>query len=67
MRLRRCILRALKEYENALGSTQVDTYIPALNTIENLVSPLLNMGRVDEFKALYIRTRNGVEIVNGLD
>jgi hypothetical protein len=36
-----------------LGSVQVVTYVPAVNTIQNLASLLAQIDRVDESKELY--------------
>ena len=57
--------RALVGYEKALGSEQVATYIPALNTMQNLALLLSSVGRPRESRDLYTRAQAGVEIVFG--
>ena len=57
--------RALQGYEKALGSVLIITYVPALNTLENLAVLLSQTGRVDEAKELYLRAQHGVGTVFG--
>jgi hypothetical protein len=57
--------RALRGYEHALGSEQVLTYIPALNTMQNLALLLSSVGRPSESRELYTRAQGGIEMVFG--
>lgn len=43
----------------------VITYVPALNTVENLAILFSQTGRMDEAKELYLRAQRGVELVFG--
>jgi hypothetical protein len=57
--------RALRGYEKSLGSEQVLTYIPALNTMQNLALLLSIVGRPGESRGLYTRAQGGIEMVFG--
>ena len=57
--------RALEGYEKALGPEAVKTYIPALNTIENLGDLFKEIDRIKKAKELYLRAIFGVEAVFG--
>ena len=48
-----------------MGSVQVLTYIPALNTMQNLALLLSSVGRADESRELFIRAQHGIEMVLG--
>src|SRR6266480_4524254 len=57
--------RALQGFKKALGSELITTYIPALNTTENLAILYTKMGRGDEARELYERALRGLESVFG--
>ena len=57
--------RALQGYKKALGLGLVKTYIPALNTTQNLTSLYTQLDRVSEAKAAYSCVLHGLEMVFG--
>jgi hypothetical protein len=57
--------RALQGYEKALGTELVKTYIPALNTTENLATLYKHLGRVSEAEKAYSHVLRGLEKVFG--
>ncbi|KFA78901.1 hypothetical protein S40288_11770 [Stachybotrys chartarum IBT 40288] len=57
--------RALQGYEKALRVPMVDTYPPALKTMENLGDLLQLVGRPEEAQEYYLRTEGGVRLVYG--
>ena len=57
--------RALDGYEKALGSHQLTTYIPALNTLENFGMLCMSVGRREEALLYLCKARDGVEGVWG--
>lgn len=57
--------RALQGYEKALGCERVKTYIPALNTMQNLARLYKQSGRAHEAKDVFSRTLDGLEVVLG--
>ena len=57
--------RALQGYEKTLGLETVKTYVPALNTTENLANLFRKADRFKEAEELYLRTIFGLESVYG--
>lgn len=57
--------RAIQGYEKALGHNLVKTYIPALNTTENLATLYKQMGRASKAEEMYTRALHGLEVVFG--
>lgn len=57
--------RALQGYEKALGHEQINTYIPALNTAQNLAMLYVEIGRADKTEDMYSRALYGLEAVFG--
>ncbi|KFA81553.1 hypothetical protein S40288_11637 [Stachybotrys chartarum IBT 40288] len=57
--------RALQGYGKALRVPMVDTYPPALNTMENLGDLLQLVGRPEEALEYYLRAEGGVRLVYG--
>jgi hypothetical protein len=57
--------RALRGFEKVLGSVPATTYVPALNTVENLAMLFSQTGRLDKAKELYLRAQRGLGTVFG--
>ncbi|KEY73639.1 hypothetical protein S7711_10306 [Stachybotrys chartarum IBT 7711] len=57
--------RALRGYEKTLRVPMVDTYPPALRTMENLGDLLRYVGRPEEAQEYYLRAEAGVRLVYG--
>ncbi|KFA68569.1 hypothetical protein S40285_10910 [Stachybotrys chlorohalonatus IBT 40285] len=57
--------RALRGYEKALRVPMVNTYPPALITMENLGNLLQHVGRSEEAQKYYLRAEGGVRLVYG--
>lgn len=57
--------RVLQGYEKALGPERVDSYVPALNTIQNLADLYVRLNRVSQARALYTRYQAGIQSVFG--
>jgi tetratricopeptide (TPR) repeat protein len=58
-------LRALQGYEKALSQEAVKTYIPVLNTAENMAALFQQTSRTQEAKLLYEQALLGIEAVFG--
>lgn len=58
-------LRALQGYEKALGQQAAKTYIPALNTAQNMAALFQRTGRTQEAKLLYKQALLAVNAVFG--
>ncbi|KAF2804477.1 uncharacterized protein BDZ99DRAFT_153096 [Mytilinidion resinicola] len=58
-------LRALQGYEKALGQEAVKTYIPALNTAQNMAVLFQQTGRTQKAEGLYEQALFSVEAVFG--
>jgi len=56
---------ALQGYEKALGRERARTYIPALNTVENLAELYKQLGKADKAEDMYSRALDGLEVVLG--
>ena len=56
-------LRTLAGYEKALGKEAEKKYIPALNSVQNLVNLFRQTGRAKEAEELYSQALFGVEAV----
>ena len=57
--------RALEGREKALGHRAVQTYIPALNTLENLAALHAQLSRKSASKKLYLRALDGIQTIYG--
>ena len=57
--------RALQGYKKALGQEAVMTYVPSLNTCQNLANLFERRGKLVEAEELYHRTLRGIEKVFG--
>ena len=54
--------QALRGYEKALGEQLVATYLPALNTLENLGALFNRSGRIEQALLYYSHAATGVEV-----
>jgi len=57
--------RALDGYEKALGLTQANRYLPALNTLQNLADLYIQLDRAHVARPLYTRCQAGLAVVFG--
>ena len=57
--------RALEGYKEGLGVERIKTYIPALNTFENIANLYKKMGRVAAAEEMYSQALDGTGIVLG--
>ena len=57
--------RALRGYEEALGNESLQTYQPALNTMENVADLYADQGQYASAQAMYSRALSGVQNVLG--
>jgi tetratricopeptide (TPR) repeat protein len=57
--------RALQGYEKALRIPKVDTYPPALRTMENLGDLLWDAGQPEAAQKYYLRAEGGIRLVYG--
>ncbi|KAH8742269.1 hypothetical protein F5883DRAFT_269068 [Diaporthe sp. PMI_573] len=55
--------RALDGYEKALGLTQANRYLPALNTLQSLADLYIQLNRAHIARPLYTRCQAGLAVV----